>query len=157
MIFVFAGGTYHTFDEFYDDCMGPAYRGVKGPDFISRLRGHLDIMKLDTDYPEQEVSDLLMFRRAILLRSLLQQNLATIIDKDTNYARMDRDVIRAFLTIPQYEHGLRSMQAIIQMARISRTRMSFQKASLPSPDQLGMHVDADQFHRLVYGFRRFNP
>ena len=157
VIFVFTGGTYHTFRGFYDACMGKDLpRGAKGPDFISRLRGHLDIKKIDSDEPQGKVSNLLMFRRAILLRSLLEKNLETIIDRDTEYARMDRDVIRAFLTIPRYEHGLRSMEAIIQMARISRTRPSFQKASLPPPDQLGMHVDADYFHILVYGYRRFN-
>jgi len=156
VIFVFTGGTFATFDEFYNTCMGKTLpTGAKGPDFISRLRGHLDIKKIDCDDSEDEVSDLLMFRRAILLRSLLEQNLASIIDKNTGYTRMDRDVIRAFLMIPRYKHGVRSMEAIIQMARISRTRPSFQKASLPPPDQLDMHVDADQFHERVYGYPRF--
>ena len=153
VIFVFTGGTFPTFDEFYKNCMSKTLpKGTKGADFISRLRGHLDIKKIDSEQPQQEVSDLLMFRRAILLRSLLEQNLASIIDKDTGYARIDRDVIKAFLMIPKYMHGVRSMEAIIHMARISRTRLSFQKASLPPPDQLDMHVDADRFHRLVYNY-----
>ena len=147
-IFIFSGGTSDKFSDFYEVCM--KNKDSKGPDFISRLRGHLDIKTIDSD--AEVVSDLLMFRRAIILRRLLEIYLGMIIDKDTKKARMDRDVIKAFLTTPKYKHGLRSMGAIIQMARISHMRPSFQKASIPDLDQLNMHVDAEKFFELVYGY-----
>ena len=55
-IFVFAGGTSSRFDEFKawrrhgetheqhtDDIWYPSFKAVKGPDFISRLRGFVDV------------------------------------------------------------------------------------------------------------------
>jgi hypothetical protein len=62
----------------------------------------------------------LMFRRAILLRSLLEEKARGIIDKDTGHARIDQNIVRAFIKVGQYRHGVRSMEAIIEMARLER-------------------------------------
>jgi hypothetical protein len=50
--------------------------------------------------------------------------------------------------IPTYKHGVRSIDAIVQMATISPSKR-FQKASIPIPTQLGMHVDAGKFIDLM--------
>jgi hypothetical protein len=157
-IFVFAGGVSKTFSEFYDDQKEHDYfRAAKGPDFVSRLRGHLDIAGIncgdDTGLAvgirgKSEVSPVLMFRRAVLLRSLLEEHLKEIFDPNTKEARIDTGVIRAFLLVKNYEHGVRSMQAIVEMTRVSR-RGRFQKSSLPAPEQLNMHVNAAEFFDLV--------
>ena len=150
-IFVFTGGVFHHFDRFEETCMkDEESQAAKGPDFISRLRGHLNIKGIDSDVPE--VPRLLLFRRAILLRHYLQKHLEhAIFDKDTNTAKIDPEVIKAFLKVHKYKHGPRSMEAIVQMASISPSRKRFQKSSLPPADQLEMHVDSEEFLRLVYG------
>ena len=148
-IFVFSGGTAHSFREFSVERKdAESFRAAKGPDFVSRLQGHLDIQRIDSDGP---VTKLLMFRRAILLRSLLEKNLGIIIDDKEidKVARIDEGVIDGFLQIPRYEHGLRSMEAIVQMATISLATRRFQVASLPPPDQLDKHVNAECFLRFV--------
>jgi hypothetical protein len=163
-IFVFTGGIYKSFSEFYDLQKDlDDFKNAKGPDFVSRLRGHLDIAGINpplgkiaqaasaesNGVPGQPSIDaVLMFRRAVLLRSFLEQSLKEIIDPITEEARIEIPVIRAFLRVPEYKHGARSMEAIIEMARVSH-RGRFLRSSLPSEEQLNMHVDAKEFLKLV--------
>jgi len=176
-IFVFAGGICRSWNEFYaqqflegetaeSEPKGPDFKSRKGPDFVSRLRGHLDIQSINPlqeraetrgEGGASEVTGVLMFRRAILLRSLLEVHLPGIIDKNSKEAWIDPDVVRAFLRVPKYHHEVRSMRAIIEMSRLS-SRGTFHKSSLPTADQLGMHVDAEAFARLLLARREpFSP
>jgi len=159
-IFVFAGGTENTFDDFKKNAIGQ--KESKGPDFISRLRGYLNILSINDKMgevsprdketseakPEAEpVEDCrLLLRRAILLRSVLEREANEIIDSKKQ-ARIDDGVIKAFLRIGRYQHRMRSMEAIVKMARPDKGW--FRVASLPSRDQLGMHVDAERFLELA--------
>jgi hypothetical protein len=146
-IFVFAGGTAETFDAFKtavskDDT---TIINAKGKDFISRLRAYMDIKGIDKKEGERGVSDLLALRRAIILRSILQEKASQIFDSDI--ANIDNELIYAFLRIDCYAHGKRSMEAIVEMSRPERNRL--QVASLPSRDQLRMHVDDERFLDLT--------
>lgn len=143
-IFVFAGGTAETFKQFKDEVVED--KNTKGLDFISRLRGHLNIKGIDKNRFERTDSDLLRLRRAIILRSILEEKAQQIFDLSGKTARIDRRLINAFLKIGTYKHGIRSMEAIVQMARPDR---GFGVGSLPSHDQLGMHVDDKEFLRLT--------
>lgn len=158
-IFVFAGGIAKTFSEFYDKQKEQVYfKDAKGPDFVSRLRAHLNIASVNCpkeaepaageNDSKSSVGPVLMFRRAVLFRSLLEEHLKDIFDKNTEEARIDPGVVQAFLQVKQYEHETRSMQAIIEMTRIS-PRGRFQKSSLPAYSQLNMHVNAAEFLDLV--------
>jgi hypothetical protein len=164
-IFVFAGGICKSWSEFYGqqllekgagdkELAKEGFTSKKGPDFISRLRGYLDIQSINpgkaggAGVVSQEANEVLMVRRAILLRSLLEVHLPSIIDKNSKEAGIDPDVVRAFLRVPEYYHEVRSMRAIIEMSRIS-SRGTFHKSSLPTSDQLSMHVDANAFGKLV--------
>ena len=157
-IFVFAGGISRTFSDFYDKRKeNPAFKSAKGPDFVSRLRGFLNIPGINAGEDDGSSSDgagptsitpILMFRRAILLRSLLEDHLKECLDPTTEEFRIDPNVVRAFLRVTRYEHGARSMQAIIEMAKVS-SRGKFQKSSLPDRAQLKMHVDAEVFLDLL--------
>jgi hypothetical protein len=111
---------------------------------VSRLRGYLDIASINCPDGMNEVDHILMFRRAVLLRSLLETHLKEIFDTNTQEARIEPDLLRAFLTVPRYEHESRSMRAIIEMSRAS-PRGRFQRSSLPAREQLKMHVDAREF------------
>ena len=149
-ILIFAGGTAHRFQEFAKKARTEdAFKAAKAPDFISRLRGHLDISGLDSS---GTVTDELMFRRAVVLRSLLCLLPGTVIDKFTETAIIDDDVVRAFLKTTRFRHGVRSMEAILQMASIGG-RPGIRRETIPSRDQLAMHVDADEFLGFVAGQR----
>lgn len=149
-IFVFAGGTSYTFEDFCKDPeKDPKFKDAKGPDFISRLRGYLNIGDINPEEKATEISDILMFRRAIVLRSILEEKAGTIFDLDTKEIRIDDKVTKAFLKIMKYKHGVRSMEAIIEMANFEKEEGGFLVASLPPPDQLHMHVDSKEFLEWV--------
>jgi hypothetical protein len=145
-IFVFAGGVHETFDLFTGEKDGDNYKSSKLPDFISRLRGYLDITGIDTA-DDQRVSNELMFRRAVILRSLLEDKAKYIIHPEGKRANIDENLIMAFLKIPRYKHGTRSMEAIIQMSLQDKGR--FIPSSLPTREQLEMHVNASEFLSLI--------
>lgn len=169
-VFVFAGGTCSTFSAFSRDGdltrMGlennegnensfqskretkdkEYFKMAKGPDFVSRLRGYVNIKG-----PNQlnEEDKLYIIRRASTLRVLLEENAENIKDSKGEL-QIDPGVLRAMINISEYKHGLRSMSAIIEMSVLAG-RKSFEQAALPSPEQLELHVNADDFMRLVMG------
>lgn len=144
-IFVFAGGTSATLDEFVQGGDEAVSRQAKKLDFLSRLRAYVNVRG-----PNPQGADDVAFvlRRALLLRALLQRKAPQIVDGDE--LRMDRGVLRAFLRADAYTHGARSMEAIVDMSALSG-KSRFERASLPPANQLALHVDAARFLALVYG------
>jgi hypothetical protein len=144
-IYVFGGGTAPTFARFVE--LYGNDKQIKAPDFISRLRGHIDIQDISKE--DSAVVDMrLQVKRALLLRSLLIQRAPTIFDETGEVARIEDAVLDAFLHVASFKHGVRSMEAIIDMSRVSDSG-SYQKSSLPTIAQLDMHVDARAFTDLV--------
>ena len=172
-IFVFAGGTRPRFEEFVQmreategndngDIGNPsdaqetaaardrrerAFRAAKGPDFVSRLRGFINVMG-----PNRQTADDAAFiiRRAIVLRGLLSRTAKTkgLFDRQAGRLRIDDGVLRALLNVSRYRHGIRSMEALIDMSRLAE-KDRFNLAALPPRDQLELHVDADEFLMLA--------
>jgi hypothetical protein len=153
-IFVFAGGTRPTFQEFargLADQSAPeavpvggegVFRQAKGPDFVSRLRGFINVMGPNRQGPQD---DAFVIRRAMLLRSLLMDSpKATHLLDSSGRLRIDDGVLRALLHVGRYRHGIRSMEAIFDMSRLTG-KDRFDLAALPPRDQLDLHVDADEF------------
>jgi hypothetical protein len=155
-IFVFAGGTSYTFQRFsrenFDEevtekerkSVIKEFRDAKGTDFVSRLRGYVNILGVNRAGPED---DFFILRRALLLRSLLQRKASQVFD-EKGIACIDSGVLRAFLRIPAYKHGVRSMEAIIDMSTLAGRRR-FTQAALPPSKQLEMHVNSEIFLKLV--------
>ncbi len=123
-IFVFGGGPTRTFLDFEKKTVEMADQ--KAPDFISRLRGHLDVKDM-SPIGDASVDEGLQVRRALLLRSLLKEHAPTIFDEVRDEADVDEGVIDAFLHVKKFKHGVRSMQAIIEMARLEEAR-TFQRS-----------------------------
>ena len=157
-IFVFAGGTCETYKKFSEGT-GADFKAVKGPDFVSRLRGHLNIMGPNpvsaTDYS-------FIVRRALLFRNFLEErakDLGTrryeLIGSD-KCVLIDEGLLTAFLQVPKYRHGVRSMQSLIGMSAITQGR-GYRKSEIPAFDQLDMHVDAQAFLYLLHRDDRFTP
>lgn len=152
-IFVFAGGTSSSFDEFCsvnleDELeikqITKEFKYAKGPDFVSRLRGYVNILG-----PNQtsEYDQLYILRRAMTLRSLIDQKLPHLIN-DSDEAQIDNGVIRALLKVPRFKHETRSIEAIIDMSILNRAK-KWEQSFLPSKEQMSLHVDEDQFMRYM--------
>jgi hypothetical protein len=142
-VFVFAGGTAETFEEFGPKAKDPAFSDFKlskGPDFKSRLDGYLNVLgpnragEGDVFYP---------VRRAILIRNLLGC-------KSDDRLDIDSGLLTALLEVPTYVHGARSIGKILEPLAVARKRShaSLTRSQLPAPNQLSLHVDAKQLHSL---------
>lgn len=144
-IFVFAGGTKETMLEFSGQFEGEDSKpleGTKGRDFVSRLKGYVDVAgpnpiggaKVDPHY---------VIRRAILLRSMLESKKDLFIEHDgKKELQIDGGVWRAFLRVERYLHGARSIESLIAMSLLAgKTR--FERSCLPSADQLRIQVTPD--------------
>jgi len=152
-ILVFAGGINNTFEKFSGDGADDTatmnseekktYKDVKGPDFTSRLRGYVNIRG-----PNQRGSGDTVFviRRAMLLRSLLEQKVDNLFDS-RKHLRIDDGVLRALINVKSYKHGTRSIEAIIEMSMLNGRR--WEQAYLPAKEQLKLHLDEESFSRLL--------
>lgn len=157
-VFVFAGGTRSSFTDFeqntpdgmahrdgtrFDEHAATlAFREAKGPDFVSRLRGYINIMGPNRQHPRDYA---FVIRRAMLLRSLLKRHHAAqgLFD-DSEELQIDRGVLRALLCVSKYRHGTRSMTAIFDMSQIAG-QSRFDVSALPPRHLMNIHVDAEEF------------
>jgi hypothetical protein len=146
-LFVFAGGTADTFEEF--PSMHEAYfRRAKGPDFLSRLRGHLNVLGPNNG-PYCRV------RRAIILRRAIERVAPGLLDgKQIPTARMADAFIDCVLAVGRYRHGARSVEALVEMST-KPDQTEFSTDHLPSEKVLANHVDngplADRLMALSAG------
>ncbi len=142
-IFVFAGGTAVNMAEFdrtrATGKVGARFREVKGPDFVSRLRGYVDIKGPDPVDPEDPPH---LIRRAIILRGTLERLYPNLIDPKTRRAAVSRSVIAGFLRVGRYLHGARSLESVVSMSDLLHAER-FSAAHLPSRDLLALHVSGD--------------
>jgi hypothetical protein len=153
VIFVFAGGTCATFREFDRSATrgptGEQFRQAKGPDFVSRLRGFVDIKGPNPALPAEASGEVVrrpdvahLIRRAMLLRSVLERSYPHLVDRASGTAAISASVIRGFLRAERFHHGARSVEAIVAMSGLTGAR-HFGVAELPSPDLLSLHVTPD--------------
>jgi hypothetical protein len=153
-IFVFAGGTQTRYDEFERAGSGgtknvDVFTIAKAPDFLSRLRGHINVKGINAGEDSGGTEDSLYpLRRAIILRSILERGgLVTEVD---NVAQIDKSILKALLTIRNvkrmnaFKYDARSLRAIIDMCL--RLHGRIEKASLPPPGVLDMHIDSGRFY-----------
>jgi hypothetical protein len=104
-VYVFAGGTASTMEEFTSRQGELEFRRAKGPDFISRLRGSLDV-RGPNENPR-------MWRRALILRHELAERVKR---HGSGKFCLDRQLLEAFLRAGRYRHGARSIAALIELA-----------------------------------------
>lgn len=171
-IFVFAGGTRYTFEDFVQNSHGGGptpviassedkktdqnsvqetedtdkeFRNAKGPDFVSRLRGFINVMGPNRQPSKDDDDDAFIIRRAQLLRVMLEndQKNSSLFNSKRELS-IDDGVLRAMLNVTRYKHGTRSMTAILEMSRLAGKKR-FDLSALPVKKQLDMHVDADEF------------
>jgi hypothetical protein len=152
-MFVFAGGTSYSMEAFGANLDENERRAVKLPDFVSRLKGFLNILG-----PNQQESALgqnadpyYIIRRAIILRSDFERFVPQLLHHEGNkrVLSIDQGVLRAFLLTREYKHGARSIEAILAMSQLAG-KTSFERSSLPPEAQLNLHVDGHDFFALMH-------
>lgn len=149
-VFVFAGGRATQMDEFRADV--GSNRALKGPDFLSRLQGFLNVAGLDHD--DDILLGGVLVRRAILLRSLLFKYAPNIArgrkETKSKYLDIDDAIVSAFLCTKRFRYGARSIETILAMSSLhGKTR--FEPSFLPSPEQIHLHVENEEWLDLIDG------
>ncbi|MBL7222393.1 MAG: AAA family ATPase [Candidatus Brocadiae bacterium] len=167
-IFVFAGGTCETFEAFVEKGKEQAQtddkeaaeeaKQKKVPDFISRLRGFVNVKgpnptgiadnpdktNLEQDEAAAQDDPAHIIRRGIILRVTLEMTCPQIIDPRTKKAAISAGVVRAFLRTRKFLHGARSLTSVVTMSALSGKR-HFDVSSLPQDDLLNLHVLSPDF------------
>ncbi|MFF9164090.1 AAA family ATPase [Streptomyces longwoodensis] len=140
-IFVFAGGTSDNLRAFQRQ---PNFSAAKGPDFLSRVHGSIELRGINAIDGDTEFDSHYVIRRAILLNSILKRE-TTLLDKRGSASVIDPGVLQAFLTVSEYRHGVRSMRAIVTTSTLAGEDY-FGRSNLPAKTQLDLHVDAKDFY-----------
>jgi len=153
-IFVFAGGTSQRMAGFGGALSSEDFCAAKGPDFVSRLKGYVDVLgpnpRPSTAGVAPAADPYYVVRRAILLRAILKGSAPRLFEKKDkkDLLRIDPAVLNAFLHTREYRHGARSLEAIVAMSLLAG-KSSYEQSSLPAEAQLDLHVDGQEFLRLV--------
>ena len=143
-IFVFAGGTSPSLEEFGGPLSEPERRAAKMPDFVSRLKGYLNVLGPNQREGVEDPSYIL--RRAILLRAFLANHKQLLRGKEI---QIDEGVLRALLLTRKYKHGARSMESLVAMSQFDG-KSKFERSSLPTRAQMDLHVYGQNFLARVH-------
>lgn len=146
-IFVFAGGTAETMAQFDRGAKDDEFRNAKGPDFVSRLKGFVDILGANPRGGDAKSDPYFIIRRALRLRGILKQSAPQIFGGG-KIPNIDRGVLGAMLRIGKYKHDVRSMESVIAMSEL-RGSQRFNRSCLPAAAQLSLHVDAPEFQAMM--------
>ncbi len=149
-ILVFAGGTSSSFADFSmenrpkTDERYVEFAKAKGPDFVSRLKGYLNVVGVN---PSDQNDELYLIRRAITIRSMLEAKEAQRLT-DGMKAKYDPSLLYALLHVPEYRHHTRSLRTLIHSC-LEGVDRKLSAASIPPVHQLNMLVDAKAFQELL--------
>lgn len=145
-IFVFAGGTSQQMDQFGTNLAPEEQRAAKVPDFVSRLKGFLNVLGPNRQKNRPGGDPHFVLRRAILLRSILERSAPNLFRNVSGTKRLsiDAGVLRALLRISQYKHGARSIESLVSMSSLAG-HTTYQRSSLPPEAQLDLHVPGIEF------------
>lgn len=146
-VFVFAGATASSFKEFLPRTAEDQelFRRVKGTDFVSRLKG---ILNIKGPNPADVTDRSSIIRRAILLREQIIQNVPSIYYEKMHWVNISKSLLAAMLSVSEYRHGSRSISFFLAMSRLSEVNR-FTPSSLPTDEQLDIHLDVKDFRRKL--------
>ena len=146
-VLVFAGATASSFNRFLPRTKEEqdAFRLVKGTDFVSRLKG---ILNVKGPNPTSDTDRCAIIRRGMLLREQIFRRFPGIRGEDGKTVRVSRCLVSAMLRVSEYRHGTRSMELILGMSCLSGVER-FTPSCLPMEEQLNLHLDAEDFRRKL--------
>lgn len=136
------------------------FRLKKGPDFISRLHGSLDVLGpnprqvfVDNQWKDDPSDVCFPVRRAILLRALL--GLMTE-KRGCDRLNMDPGLLAALLETDHYRYGSRSCEKIVQSLNRRGSAFIFNRSDLPTDEVLEMNLESvSEFKNLLDESRLF--
>lgn len=146
-VFIFAGGVNRSFEELNGRMRNPGFCEAKGPDFISRLKAHLNIQGVNKPDDDGDQGRYVL-RRAILLHGILRRRL-DLRAFEKKRPLLYASVAYALLKIDRFKHGVRSLESIIKMCTLREGKHPIGPSDLPSLEQMEMHVDATKLLREV--------
>ncbi len=168
-IFVFAGGTSSTYADFARPFLASQdglqkvadakserdFKDAKGPDFLSRLRGSLDIPGLDLGPPFDPYGPVeafpcpaaILLRRAGILNFQIADKAPHLKDS-AGACQITDNVLQALLYLPHFIHGNRSFEALLDMSSLPGAK-GFSPSDLPSRSHTALHANSDQLHQLI--------
>ncbi|MCL5258293.1 MAG: ATP-binding protein [Firmicutes bacterium] len=159
-VFLFAGGvctSMHGFRTAIDSANSP---GSKNKDFLSRLKGFVNLKGLNYEEVASREPAIAVCRAYLLRKFLLQSAkplahdaMHTLADGCTpelceQHIRIHEGVLKAFILTKSFEYGARSIESIVQMSQLDG-REIYDPSSLPTSSQLTLHVVADSFMQHV--------
>lgn len=138
-VFMFAGGTASSFAEFEERAsLDPAVREKKVPDFISRLRGFIDIRGINGRDGQPEA------KRALVLRHLLDQGWPGARKK--NGFPIKHKLASSLLSTGHFIHGVRSMEALLDMSKMDEGTLK-----LPDTQLRKLHLSRGELDGKLIG------
>ena len=143
-VFIFAGATACSFKEFMpadDEEANRTFKNIKGPDFVSRLKG---ILNIKGPNPVVVTDRKYMIRRAMLLRSQIIMNAKCLYNKETGSIAISDALLSALLRVSVFRHGSRSIEFLLGMSRLSGVK-KYTPSCLPVEEQLDIHIDVKDF------------
>ncbi|KAH7144416.1 hypothetical protein B0J13DRAFT_555149 [Dactylonectria estremocensis] len=141
-IFFFGTTVFKSYDELQRRAALDTTRSTRLQDFLGCLHGFVNVLGPNRVEYGEGIDRLYPVRRAVILRSFLEEREPNL--KTGERIRIDESVLNSLLLVPSYRHGIRSLKTIIAMSRVDGHR-SFQRAALPPPVQLDIHVDYTEF------------
>jgi hypothetical protein len=129
--------TFRDQDELYRE-----FKLLKGPDFMSRLHGFLNVLELNPSRTAVGPDITWPIRRALLLRNLLELKEAEELD-------IDSGLLFALLCAPRYNHGARSFEKVVLAIARGRENGRIHRAALPPDSVLARETNANEFHELM--------
>ena len=139
-VYAFAGGTTDTLAQFSALAVVPEFRNAKGPDFISRLRGYLDVCGPNAQPRVQ--------RRALLIHSELSKQAKR---NGSGAFKVDRELVESLLYVGRFRHGARSIAAIVELSDLNPEKSKFGWEELPEKHLLELHVDRGPLDARLIG------
>lgn len=136
-VFVFAGGTSSKFRDF-GKRNDSEFKNAKGPDFVSRLRGLLDV------YGPNERSARALRRAVIIWKSVKDRSDSLQGNDDNRPLKISKKLSDAFLHAGRFRYGVRSIGAVIEMCNVRQVKKVFRPLDvkdLPQLHLLESHVD----------------
>jgi hypothetical protein len=149
-IFIFAGGVYETFQGFRSgEAAGSSksrlewQKSRKVPDFISRLRGYINVKSLNP----QGSDKVYVIRRALVLHSILEMDYRSLQNAFGGYP-VDRQVLDYLLAEIRLLNEARSLHAILESSSIPG-RGKFAAWNLPPETLKKMHEQVENENRFA--------
>lgn len=144
-VLVFAGATASSFQQFLPHTKEEqdTFRLTKGYDFVSRLKG---ILNIKGPNPTRVTDRSSVIRRAMLLREQITEKFPDICEEGR--VNISHSLLSAMLSVSEYRHGTRSIELILAMSCLSGVR-KFTPSCLPMDEQLNLHLNARDFKRKL--------